>query len=145
MNSTLSKVSKIFLSVLLCLCMIVPLAACSGSTDEIEYISQIVVKGAVQDSWMYSFADKDFIDDMVDFYNNISYEDTDKSVNASTIGEVYSFIFYDGVEEQARLTIDKNNIIAFELGKESYALVSDFKYDQVKELVENQIEEYKSK
>ena len=120
--------------------MILSITACSKNTDDIEDVDQICVSGSYAESWMYVYTDEDFVNEMVDIYNSMKYEKTDETVDVMSEGEVLFFTFNNGNVEQAKLIVDKNSVITFEAGTQSYKITSEFDFDYVKGLVYEQQE-----
>lgn len=135
MNSILSKSIRVLVACVLCVCICLSLTACTRNTRNIDEVDQICVSGALYESWMYVLADKEFVDEMVEIYNSISYEKTDALVDTDCIGGVLFFSFNNGSENVAKFIVDKNNNFYFEAGKQAYHIVSDFDFDYVNGLV----------
>ena len=143
MNLISSNILKRFCALMLCACMLLCMTACnSKNTEDIEEVDQICVTGSYTESWMHVYTDKDFVNEMVDIYNSIQYEETDETVDVMTAGEVFFFTFNKGNDEQAKLIVDKNSVITFEAGTQCYKIVSEFDFDYVKGLVDEQREAF---
>ena len=145
MSSTLSKIFKTVLALVLVVCLCVPLSGCVRNTRNIKNIDQICVSGAYTESWMYVFTDDTFINDMIEIYNTVEYEKTDEVIDLMTAGEVYFFSFSYGNNNQTKFIVNKNGIMTFEAGTECYKIVSDFDFSYIEELVQKQIDASKSK
>lgn len=140
MNSTLSKIFKAAIALMLSVCLCLPFAGCTKNTKNVKNVDQICVSGSYAESWMYVFTNQDFIDDMVEVFNNIKYEKTDETVDMMTVDDVLFFTFSNGNSTLSKLIVDKNGIMTFEAGTDCYKIVSDFDFDYVKELVNKQID-----
>ncbi|MBQ8538428.1 MAG: hypothetical protein IJ433_02110 [Ruminococcus sp.] len=138
MSSILSKMCKVSTAIALVLCICMSFAGCVSKTDNIKDVDQICVSGSYTESWMYVFTDKGFIDEMVTVYNDLQYEETDENVDMMTAGEIYSFTFSKGNDTLARFIVDSNNVMTFEAGTQCYKIVSDFDFEHIKSLVEEQ-------
>lgn len=140
MSSTLSKVFKTVLALVLAVCLCIPLAGCTRNTKNIEDIDQICVSGAYTESWMNVFTDDTFINDMIEVYNAVKYEKTDEVIDLMTAGDVYFFSFSNGNDTLAKFIVDKNGIMTFEAGTECYKIVSDFDFSYIQEIVQKQVD-----
>ena len=142
MNSISSNILKKLCAMMLCVCMVLSISACTKNTKDIEEVDQICVSGSYAESWMYVYTDEDFINEMVDIFNGIEYEETEESVDMMTAGEVLSFTFSKGNDVQTKFIVDKNNFFTFEAGTQAYKITSDFDFDYVKGLVDEQREAF---
>ncbi len=140
MSSILNKVFKSALALTLALAMCVSLTACTKNTENIKDIDQIGLSGALYESWLYNSADEEFIAEMVDIYNSLKFEKSVETVDMMTAGDTLQFTFYADAEQVAEFIVDKNNMCCFEAGAQSYKIVSDFDFEHVKELVQEQTE-----
>lgn len=141
MNLILSNKFKRLCAITLCFCVMFSLSACTKNTENIDSVDQICVSGSYSESWMYVYTDEEFIGEMVDIFNSVKYEKSDEAVDMMTQGEVFSFTFSNGNEQKAKFIVDKNLVFTFEAGTQSYKIVSDFDFDYVKELVNEQQKE----
>ncbi len=139
MNLISNNILKRFCALVLFVCMLMCMTACSSkNTENIEEVDQICVSGSYVESWMYVYTDEDFINEMVDIYNSIQYEETDEAVDVMTAGEVLFFTFNNGNDAQAKFIVDKNSVFTYEAGTQSYKITSEFDFDYVKGLVDEQ-------
>lgn len=138
MNLISSNILKRICVLMLCVFMLISITACSKNTEDIEEVDQICVSGSYVESWMYVYTDKDFVNEMVDIYNSIQYEETDEDVDVMTEGEVLFFTFNKGNDQQAKFIVDKNSVFTFEAGTQCYKITSEFDFDYVKGLVDAQ-------
>ncbi len=145
MNLTSNKILKAFCVLLLCMGILLSTTACAKRTEELGNVNQICVSGAYTESWMNVYTDEEFIEKMVEFYDSIRYEETDKNVDTNTAGEVLSLTYSQGNNVKTKFMIDKNGVLAFEAGTECYEIVSDFDFEYIKGLVDEQREKVESK
>lgn len=101
--------------------------------------NQICIKGAIPEDWMQVVTDKQFISEVVNWYDNITYEETTQQMDAMKTGEVYSLTFYKGRVEIASITINSDGIFVFELGTQPYKITSDFDFDELDSLIQGVI------
>lgn len=139
MSSILIKSVKALIALVLVICMCITISGCDNNTKDIEGADQICVSGSYVESWMYVFTDQSFIEEMVNIYDGIKYEETDESVDMMTANGVYSFTFSKGNDTLARFIVDSNNIMTFEAGTQCYKIVSDFDFAHIQSLVNEQI------
>ncbi|MBR2715209.1 MAG: hypothetical protein IKB73_03265 [Ruminococcus sp.] len=142
----MSKILRAALALILCLCMCFMLCSCKKKADklDVEEISQICVKGALYESWMCNFTDDEFISEMVKMYNGIRYEKSEEAVNMMDAEKVYSLTFYNDDETVATFIVDVNKNCSFEAGGESYHIVSDFDFEELSKMINDQKTELKS-
>ena len=145
MNLTSNKILKAFCVLLLCMGILLSTTACAKRTEELGNVNQICVSGAYTESWMNVYTDEEFIEKMVEFYDSIRYEETDKNVDTNTAGEVLSLTYSQGNNVKTKFMIDKNGVLSFEAGTECYEIVSDFDFEYIKGLVDEQREKVESK
>ncbi|MBE6824992.1 MAG: hypothetical protein E7513_06570 [Ruminococcaceae bacterium] len=136
----MNKILKASLVCVLVVTICLSLTACTKYSKNIKDIDQIGISGALYESFMYTTTDEDFITEMVDIYNSLKYEKTDKAVDMMTAHEVFQFTFYSEAEVEVKFIVDKNNVFSFEAGGQAYKIVSDFDFEHVKELVDELIE-----
>ncbi|MBQ7133362.1 MAG: hypothetical protein IJO20_02600 [Ruminococcus sp.] len=139
MSLTLNKVLRAVVSVLLCVCICFAFSACTKNTKNIKGADQICVSGALYESFMYVFTDEVFVDEMVTIFNDAKYEISDTPVDMMTPGECLSFTFSKGNDTLSKFIVDKSGTFCFVAGEQSYKLVTDFDFDYVKGLVDEQI------
>ena len=140
MSSILSKVCKVATAIMLVFCTCFSFTGCASDTKNIKDVDQICVSGSYVESWMYVFTDEAFIDEMVQVYNGIKYEETTESVDMMTSNGVLSFTYSKGNDTLARFIVDSNNIMTFEAGTQCYKIVSEFDFEHIQSLVNEQIE-----
>ena len=140
MSSTLNKTLKAVVAIMLCVCISFAFCACTRNTKNIKDADQICVSGALYESWMYVFTDEDFVAEMVGIFNEAKYEKTDVAVDMMTHYECLSFTFSKGNDTITKFIVDKSGNFCFEAGGQAYRLVTDFDFDYVKGLVDEQIE-----
>ncbi len=145
MNLTSNKILKVLCVFLLCVGIVFSTTACVKRTEELGNVNQICVSGAYVESWMNVYTDEEFIEKMVEFYDSIRYEKTDKNVDTNTEGEVLSLTYSQGNNVKTSFMVDKNGIMTFEAGTQCYEIVSDFDFEYIKGLVDEQREKAKSK
>lgn len=144
MSSTLNKIFCRVLACVLCLCILLSLTACSPVSSNISKADQICVSGALYESWMYVLTDEAFIDKTVDIFKSLDCKKSDDAVNMMDAGEVLSFTFNQGDKTLGKVIVDSNNRVCFEAGGQSYDITSEFDFDYVKRLVDDEIEKVKS-
>ncbi len=142
MNSTLSKLLKTFAVFVLCMCIAFSCTACAKVPKNINETDQICVSGALYESWMYVLTDKEFVTEMVTLLDEIEFEKSDEAVDMMTAGEIISFSFSKGNETITNFIVDKNGRFCFEAGEQAYVITSDFDFEHVKSLVDEQIEAF---
>lgn len=140
MSSILSKSLRILTVLVLVLAMCFSIVGCDKNRKDIKETDQICVSGAYVESFMYVFTDEAFVDEMVKVFENLKYEDTDESVDMMTAGKVFSFTFSNGNDTLARFIVDSNNTMTFEAGTQCYKIVSEFDFEHIKALVNEQID-----
>ncbi len=140
MSSTLNKTFKAVVSLVLCVYVCFAFTACTKNTKNIKNADQICVSGALYESFMYVFTDEAFVAEMVEIFNDAKYENSDVAVDMMTAGECLSFTFNDGNDTLTKFIVDKSGNFCFEAGEQSYHIVTDFDFDYVKGLVDEQIE-----
>ncbi len=142
MSLTLNKTLKSTLAVVLVVCMMFVFSGCevTKNTKNIHDVDQICVSGSYVESWMYIFADAEFVDEVVGIYNSVKYTETDEKVDLISAGEILSFTFSNGSETLAKFIVDSNSIMTFEAGSQNYKIVSEFDFDYLKALVNKQID-----
>ena len=138
MNLISNNILQRLCALALCVCLLLSITACSKSTKEIEEVDQICVSGSYAESWMYVFTDEAFVDEMVEMFNSLKYEKTDDTVDMMTVGEVLNFTFSNGNDAQANFIVDKNSVFTFKAGTQAYKITSEFDFDYVKSLVDEQ-------
>ena len=138
MNLILSKLCRVATAFALVLCICLSVTGCANKTDNIKDVDQICVSGSYVESWMYVFTDEAFVEEMVKVYNGLQYEETDENVDMMTAGEVLSFTYSNGNDTLARLIVDSNKVMTFEAGTQCYKIVSDFDFEHIKSLVDEQ-------
>ena len=144
MNLTSNKILRALCLLVLCAVIVLSTTACAQRTEELGNVNQICVSGAYVESWMNVFTDEKFIDEMVKFYDSIKYEETDENVDVNTAGEVFSFTYSQGNKVKTKFIVDKNGVMTFEAGTQCYQIVSDFDFDYIKGLVDEQKEKAES-
>lgn len=139
MNLISSNILKRLCALILCVCMLLCITACGEkNTKNIKDVDQICVTGSYTESWMNVYTDEAFVNEMVEIYNSVEYVETDKDVDVTTAGEVLFFTFNNGNDEQAKFIVDKNSVFTFEAGTQCYEITSEFDFEYVKSLVDEQ-------
>ena len=137
MNLTSSKAFRI------CLCWVLLIAFCIGMMfvskpeqgPSIYDADQVCVSGALYESWMYVITDKAFIEQTTVILSNLEYEKSKDYVNMMEPQEVLCFTYSKGSELIQKYIVDKNGMLCFEAGGQSYKITSEFDFDELYNLL----------
>lgn len=141
----MSKVVKAATALLLCVIMCLSLTACSKKVEAIEAADQVCVSRSYKYPSMYVYSDKEMVDELVEMYNSIRYEETDETVDISDGEDVYSVSFANGSETVGKIIVDSKNNFMFEAGGQEYHITSDFDYDRFSGILQKKLDESEAK
>lgn len=106
---------------------------------------QVCIKGALYESWMYVFTDKQFIADTAKILDNLEYEKSKDAVNMMDAHKVYCLTFSKGNKHIKKFIVDDNNMLCFSEGTQSYKITSDFDFEELSKLVQEEIAQLQEK